>query len=136
MATSIVRYDESSLPPLPEQDPDAATGTHAGEVHAPEGVLVAASPLRGVLFAPTIDRRVKIIKPFRVALEKHEERFVARIDEIGEFGYGSNSGDALYDLGKTISELYMSLRADRERLSRDLRSVLGILEEHIVEQQL
>lgn len=136
MATSVVQYDETSFRAAPDEESDVATRTHAGEILLRGRVIVPASPLREVQFAPTIDRRFRIIKPFKVVLEKHEGGVVARIDEIGEFGYGPNSGDALYDLGKTVAELYLSLRADRARLSADLRSVLKILEEHIVDQRL
>jgi len=84
-----------------------------------------------VLFAPSIDARLKITEPFVVKVERHEGVVTARIEEIDEFGYGSNSGEALYDLGQTLAELYFSLWDNAGRLSPDLHSVGLKLNAHI-----
>ena len=84
------------------------------------------------LFAPNIDARLKIHKPFRVRIIGSVESVAAHVEEIEEFGYGGNRGEALDDLGRTIAELYFSLESKRERLSSDLSGVLRCLEEHIM----
>jgi hypothetical protein len=84
-----------------------------------------------LLFALNVDGRLKISKPFIVSVERNEGLVTAWVEEINEFGYGSNSGEALYDLGKTLVELYFSLKDSIDRLSPDLRSVWLRLNEHI-----
>ena len=84
-----------------------------------------------LLFALNVDGRLKISKPFIVSVERNEGVVTAWVEEINEFGYGSNSGEALYDLGKTLAELYFSLKDSIDRLSPDLRSVWLRLNEHI-----
>jgi hypothetical protein len=88
-----------------------------------------------VLFAPNIDGRLKITEPFVVTVQRHEGVVVAYVPEIEEFGYGSNSSEALQDLGKTLSELYFSLKENTDRLSADLRSVWLKLNAHIQPRQ-
>jgi hypothetical protein len=88
-----------------------------------------------LLFAPAIDGRLKINKPFEVTVERSGGTVTAHVEEIDEFGYGSNSSEALYDLGKTLSELYFSLKEDADRLSPDLHSVWLKLNEHIQPRQ-
>ena len=84
-----------------------------------------------VLFAASLGGRLRVKKPFTVTLEKSEGLVIARIDDITEFGYGSAVGEALHDLGKTLSELYFALQNCSDRLSSDLLSVWRKLSEHI-----
>ena len=84
-----------------------------------------------LLFAPRIDPRLKITKPFDVVIEKTTRGVAARVDEITEFGYGSNRSEAVDDLGRTLAELYFFLRADVDRLSADLLSVYEKLQDHV-----
>jgi len=51
-------------------------------------------------------------------------------EEIDEFGYGGNTGEALMDLGRTIAELYLS-PTSATNLSEDLAGVRAVLEDHI-----
>ena len=78
-----------------------------------QGISRLVSPLQAIpdplWFAPTIDARLKIEKPFRVRIAHDGYVVTAVAQEIDEFGYGANAGDALWDLGKTIAELYFSL---------------------------
>jgi hypothetical protein len=101
---------------------------------APE-LLRRSTVAEKLLFAPTIDGRLKITKPFEVTVERSGGTVTAHVEEIDEFGYGSDSGEALYDLGKTLSELYFSLKEDADRLSPDLHSVWLKLNEHIQPRQ-
>ena len=83
------------------------------------------------LFGAVADARLRLKKPFQVRIERSDTGFVAGADEIGEFGCGTDSGQALHDLAKTISELYFSLSADRNRLSTDLEALRARLDEYI-----
>jgi len=97
--------------------------------------LLRNDMLGGVLFAFNVDHRLRIKRPFAVAIEEADGTVIARIDEINEFGCGSSTGEALEDLGKTLSELYFSLQAARDRLSPDLSSAWERLSEHIEQQR-
>ena len=88
-------------------------------------------PKDDMLFAPSIDGRLKIHTPFRVRIATSNGGVSAHAAEIEEFGHGTNRGEALDDLGRTIAELYFSLASERERLSSDLAGVLNSLEGHI-----
>jgi hypothetical protein len=94
-------------------------------------LLKRKTTAESLLFAPSIDPRLKITKPFVVRVERHDEAVAACVEEIQEFGYGPDSGEALHDLGETLAELYFSLRDNADRLSPDLHSVWLKLNEHI-----
>ncbi|MBM4029232.1 MAG: hypothetical protein FJ280_28115 [Planctomycetes bacterium] len=98
-------------------------------------LLKHAPTAEKLLFAAHIDTRLKITEPFVVKMERHDEMVTASIDEINEFGCGSNSSEALRDLGETLAELYFSLRDNADRLSADLRAVWLKLNEHIQPRQ-
>jgi len=108
------------IPPLPPLE--LSTRTPSGW-----GIL---DPLS---FAPTIDPRLKIKKPFTVRFHRFESGVAAHAEEIEEFGQGANGSEALIDLGKTIAELYFSLEAEADRLAPDLQSLRAKLTEHIVQ---
>jgi hypothetical protein len=84
-----------------------------------------------VLFGAMPDRRLRFKRPLLVHTERREEGAIARADEIGEFGYGRSTGEALDDLGKTVAELYFSLNAEKDRLSADLETLRLRLDEYI-----
>ncbi len=84
-----------------------------------------------MLFAPSIDGRLKITESFVVKVERHDDVVTAWIEEIDEFGYGANSSEALRDLGETLAELYFSLRDHAGRLSPDLHAVWLKLNDHV-----
>jgi len=123
--------------PLPPVTPLTRLRSPAVRVDAdvpprePPELLKRNTTAEKVLFAPNIDGRLKIMEPFVVRVEWREGLVTARIEDIDEFGYGCNSGEALYDLGKTLAELYLFLRENADRLSPDLHSIWLKLSEHI-----
>jgi hypothetical protein len=126
------------LPPVTPltrlRSPAVRVDAHVPPRESPE--LLKRDPVaEEILFAPNIDGRLRITEPFVVAVERREGVVTARIEDIGEFGYGSSSGEALYDLGKTLAELYFSLRDSADHLSDDLRAVWLELNEHIQPRQ-
>ena len=84
-----------------------------------------------MLFGAMPDQRLRFKKHLLVQIERTERGARAWADEIGEFGYGASRGEALHDLGKTIAELYFSLNADKDRLSKDLEAARASLNEYI-----
>ena len=50
--------------------------------------------------------------------------------EIDEFGYGATMSDALYDLSRTLDELYFSL-SDEAKSGSDLQKIKVKLSQHI-----
>lgn len=117
-----------ALPGNTVGNPSAVRILNSAELPRLMGPPVIPDPLS---FAPTIHPRLKIKKAFTVHLRRYESGVAAEAPEIEEFGYGANSFEALLDLGKTIAELYLSLDADADHLSDDLKSVRAKLAEHI-----
>jgi len=113
------------------QLPEVPTGhTHSTSL-APQPLLRDMILPDEVLFGAMPDPRLRFKRPLRVQIERTDHGATAQAEDIGEFGYGAGSGDALYDLGKTIAELYFSLNADKERLSPDLEWLRSRLDEYI-----
>src|SRR5947209_918701 len=86
---------------------------------------------RSFVFAPSIDPRLKIMKPFTVRVERSDNTTAALAEEIEEFGYGDNTSEALHDLSKTIAELYFSLEDRAAHLGPDLQAMQAKLDQHI-----
>jgi len=153
MQTYLTVSDVTIEPPgMPQVPSSSGTPSRISSDQAPEVIFSAVSPDKTreavdrfsrmkerlkptgeLLFAPTIDARLRIHTPFRVLILASGDGVSAHAHEIEEFGYGTNRGEALDDLGKTIAELYFSLASDRERLTSDLAGVLRFLEEHITQ---
>jgi hypothetical protein len=131
MATPTIDTFTSQIPMAP---PDMHMGLSAASAPV-QDVYDHTLDLRAIpdplWFAPTIDARLKIVKPFRVVVARDGENVTATAEEIDEFGYGLNAGDALSDLGKTIAELYLSLEGALV-VSGELARVRAVLETHIV----
>ena len=81
-------------------------------------------------YSPSMDQRFRVRKPFDVRLERSLGGVSALVQEIDEFGFGTSSGDALEDLGKTITELFMRLHHS-VNLSPDLERVRDFVEAHL-----
>ncbi|HSY31870.1 MAG TPA: hypothetical protein VLA42_07765 [Verrucomicrobiae bacterium] len=73
-----------------------------------------------------------MIKPIPVHLDVRGDTVIASWRKIDEFGTGTSSSLACDDLGHTIAELYLSLKADEPRLGPDLARVWGVLKEHVM----
>src|SRR5882762_3183899 len=58
----------------------------------------------------------RVIKPIPVHLDVRGNTVIASWRKIDEFGTGTSSSRACDDLGHTIAELYVSLKADEPRL--------------------
>ena len=74
----------------------------------------------------------RVIKPIPVHLDVRGNTVIASWRKIDEFGTGTSSSRACDDLGHTIAELYLSLKADEPRLGPDLAKVWAVLKEHVM----
>lgn len=74
----------------------------------------------------------RVVKPIPVDLDVRGKTVVASWRQVDEFGTGKSSSLACDDLGHTIAELYLSLKADEPRLGPDLARVWTLLKQHIV----
>src|ERR1700730_6858629 len=113
--------------------PDSKTTDLAQEVPSnpnpvPQRLLTLPDQLQ---FAGTVDPRLKIDRPFAVTVQRTDGRVIAEILGIEEFGVGASLGDALEDLGKTVAELYLTLKVERGRLSPELADIFTTLASHI-----
>jgi hypothetical protein len=76
----------------------------------------------------------RVVKPIPVHLDVRGNTVIASWRKIDEFGTGASSSLACDDLGHTIAELYLSLKADEPRLGPDLARVWGELKEHVMQR--
>ncbi len=91
--------------------------SHSGIVDppAPYFSLSVGSPAQllqwpiEIQFGGLLHERLCFIKPLIVKLYKDQNVFVAECIEIDQFGSGENMGEALDDLGRTLSEMYFYL---------------------------
>ena len=77
------------------------------------------------------DRRFSFINPVQLVLSVEAEMVIAHSLALQVFGYGANVTEALDDFGKTLGELYLSLRKEKGRLSEALAQQLGLVEEYL-----
>ncbi len=129
------------MPELVEQV--EATITPVGDSGAPDSTnqLLPTQPQTtfdpvpvvpgAISYAAVPNRRFRFIKPIELVLSVEGETVIAHSPALREFGYGGNMGEALDDFGKTLVELYLSLREEKARLSEDLARQLQLVEEHV-----
>ncbi|MBI4339416.1 MAG: hypothetical protein HY680_05635 [Chloroflexi bacterium] len=105
----------------------------------PPGTKSSASALRPVfpsrfLLAALRDARLRVRAPFGVALSTENDDVIAEAPEFNEFGFGKNSSDALADLQRAITELYLTLEKEEGRLGPDLLQTWQRLQDHIAKR--
>lgn len=74
---------------------------------------------------------LRVYAPFVVRFAPDHEQIVAESPAFNEFGFGGDAMEALRDLLQAISQLYVSLHKDRERLGPDLAAVWDNLQKHV-----
>lgn len=72
--------------------------------------------------ALTDESTLRIRESLTLQMEQEGEFYIAKCDELNEFGYGTDPTAAVQDIRNTIAELYWSLKGDQERLGTDLAS--------------
>jgi hypothetical protein len=77
----------------------------------------------------------RVMKAIPVRLEKQDQTVIASWQDADEFGTGSSMSAACEELGRTVAELYGSLKAENHNLGPDLMGVWRLLQEHVVESK-
>ena len=103
---------------------DSGSGT--SEV-ATGGPMDTLSSLDRVSIGSLLDVRLRMREVITLVLQREDEFYIARYDELNEFGYGHSPIDAVQDFRRTLGELYWSLRDNQKRLGPDLASTWGLL---------
>jgi hypothetical protein len=80
-----------------------------------------------------LDHRLRMVGPVTLELEQEDEFYVARCDNLDEYGYGFDPISAVQDIRKTIAELYWQLKDDQDRLGPDLARTWQRLTELVYE---
>ena len=92
-----------SIPPIPRIPRE--------EVRADTERISAAHDQ--ILIGSLLDTRLRMREPINVHIEQEGEFYLAKFDDLNEFGYGDDPIQAVQDLRNTLAELYWSLQADR-----------------------
>ena len=77
----------------------------------------------------------RVIKAIPVKLEEEGDNVIASWVDADEFGTGASMSAACEELGRTLAELYESLKTDKDKLGPDLVRVWNLLQEHVVESK-
>jgi hypothetical protein len=77
------------------------------------------------LLASLADRRLRLLGPIAVRIERENGDCIAEATEFDEFGFGENWTEAVADLRRALTQLYWSLTTDESRLGPDLAALLA-----------
>ena len=80
-----------------------------------------------------LDHRLRMFEPVTLEMEQEGEFYVAKYDDLDEYGYGFDPISAVQDIRKTIAELYWQLKDDQDRLGPDLARTWQRLSELVYE---
>jgi hypothetical protein len=96
---------------------------------------IAAKATPRILQLATVpDDRLRMKVPVRVNIEQEGEFYVARCNDLNEFGYGESPTEAIEDLQLVLVELYWTLKGEEEKLGTDMVEVWKHLRELIQER--
>jgi len=80
------------------------------------------------------DPRLRVIEAMTLLTsETPDGRYLAEATELGEVGLGSTPARALYDLQRTIAELYWACLADPHRLGPGMAAIWAVLQRKVQE---
>ena len=80
-----------------------------------------------------LDSRLRMREPLTLVMEQEGEFYIARCEELNEFGYGTDPISAVQDIRNTIAELYWELKENQNRLGSDLAQTWQILSDLVYE---
>lgn len=101
------------------------------EVRADAQIISAAHDQ--ILIGSLLDTRLRMREPINVHMEQEGKFYLAKFDDLNEFGYGYDPIQAVQDLRNTLAELYWSLKAEQEHLGTDLANTWAKLQELVYE---
>jgi hypothetical protein len=74
-----------------------------------------------------LDNRLRMREPLTLVMEQEGEFYIAKCEELNEFGYGTDPIGAVQDMRNTIAELYWELKESQARLGSDLAHTWQVL---------
>ncbi len=95
-------------------------GDIAAESEAIEVATLGTVIHNRIQIGSLLDHRLRMSEPITLDMEQEGEYYLAKYDELDEFGYGTDPISAVQDFRKTFAELYWQLKEDEERLGPDL----------------
>ncbi len=103
----------------------------------PKGAIRGAIPESAardkIRIGSLLDHRLRMQESLTLEIEQEGEFYIAKYEELNEFGYGLDPISAVQDVRITIAELYWQLKKDRERLGSDLAKTWQRLSELVSE---
>jgi hypothetical protein len=134
-ALSSYLVNQNLEPSRPKIVPKPKTSQGVGLLwEGVQGIKIRIGPEarpKRILLGTINDCHFRVIKAIPVHLEVRGGTVIASWRAIDEFGTGRSSSLACDDLGRTVSELYRTLKAEESRLGPDLARVWDILRRHI-----
>ena len=128
----------AALPPViePNAKADPWPSEYPFLVHFPERpqfteVHGSTEHWESVNLGTLFDGRFRVLKAIPVVIETHPDSVAAVWREIDEFGLGNSASAACVELGKSIAELYATLKREERNLGPDLERVWSILKQHV-----
>ena len=117
-----------SLPTVEVESYFRGLDTEAADIVTPTAVAHTQIQIGSLL-----DHRLRMLEPVTLELEQEGEFYVAKCDDLDEYGYGFDPISAVQDIRKTIAELYWQLKDDRDRLGSGLARTWQRLTELVYE---
>jgi len=77
---------------------------------------------------------LRLRQPLALSVEREDHWIVATYPELDEFGYGGHLTEAVEDFRQSLIELYLTLKAEQDRLGPDLQKVWQRLQDLIQER--
>jgi hypothetical protein len=72
---------------------------------------------------------MRLLKAIPARVEFRGDGIIVSWDEIDEFGTGGNLSAAIQDLGRTLSELYLSLSSEKGNLGPEMERIWRVLQQ-------
>ena len=118
---SLERLDEF---PVSERSPSEEVVSVGGPPSAVQDRIEIGSLL---------DTRLRMRIPLTLEMEQEGEFYIAKCDELNEFGYDYDPIGAVQDIRVSIAELYWELKENQHRLGADLAQTWRRLSELVYE---
>lgn len=80
-----------------------------------------------------LDTRLRMRRPLTLEMDQEGEFYIAKCDELNEFGYDYDPIGAVQDVRVSIAELYWELKENQHRLGADLAETWRRLSELVYE---
>jgi hypothetical protein len=129
-STMPTEWPQDKYIPLPEKEKIRLSSLIRWEKELPEELKTLEPPC-DVSIGSLLDSRLRLRIPVTLKLEQENDFYIARLDELEEFGYGYTATQAIDDFRQTLAELYWTLREEQSRLSQDLAELWNKLNQII-----